>query len=394
MNAMKRTGVGIWLFLGCSGIGIGCFSVLDTFYFRGLGYSVAVIGALTATFNISLAVAELPSAVVFDRRSHWAAIQVGNAIRLVGLTLFFLALGPVGDFVGEGLAGIGAAAMSGTSVAYVLNRLGPVEAHERRRVMGFSVALGAATSLTGGALGLFGYTVAPRLIWGLGALWIAVAAVVFLVGRPRTSTPASRHVEPLAAYASGLVQIGRHPRAWLAVTADAALVGPLLLWQLRLGATDVSAVFVGFAVMKVAGLLGGQLLGHRRVGTRALLACVTGNIVSVVGFAASDQVPLIAGFFGVHVMLQIAVSVYCRSELHAVVDDSRRAGASSVVSLLGALVSGVAALVVGHLADVSGALPAMLPSIVLYLTVAALTIATAQAQRGRSTKPHEPDVRG
>ncbi|SBN62122.1 hypothetical protein GA0004736_1021 [Curtobacterium sp. 9128] len=381
MNAVRRTGIGIWLFLGFSGIGIGCFSVLDNFYFRSLGYSVAVIGALTATFNISLAVAELPSAVVFDRRSHWAAIQIGNAIRLVGLVLFFLALGPVGDFLGEGLAGIGAAAMSGTSVAYMLNRLGAVDSHERRRVMGFSVALGAATSLAGGALGLAGYAIAPRMIWGLGALWIAVAGVVFFVGRPRTSTVASRQVEPLNAYVRGLIDVGRHPRAWLAITADAALVGPLLLWQLRLGATDISAVFLGFAVMKVAGLLGGQLLGHRRVGTRVLLACLAGNIVSVVGFAAANEVAVIVGFFGIHVLLQIAVSVYCRSELHAVVDDSRRAGASSVVSLLGSLVSGIAALVVGHIADVSGALPAMIPSITLYATVAVLTITTARTQQ-------------
>jgi MFS family permease len=387
VSAVQRTGVGIWLFLGLSGIGIGCFSVLDNLYFRHAGYSIATIGALTATFNIALAVAELPSAVVFDRRSHWAAIQVGNAIRLVGLLLFSLALGPVGDFLGEGLAGIGAAAMSGTSVAYLLNRLGPVGSAERRRVMGFSVALGAATSLAGGALGLVGYTVAPRLIWVLGAFWIAVAGVVFFVGRPRTPVVAARHVEPLAAYVGGLIEIGRHPRAWLAITADAALVGPLLLWQLRLGATDVAAVFIGFVVMKVAGVLGGQLLGHRRVGPRVVLSCLAGNILSVGGFAATDHTALIVVFFGVHVMLQIAVSVYCRSELHAVVDDARRAGASSVVSLLGSSVSAVAALAVGRIADVWGAVPAMVPSIVLYLTVATLVIATAPALRSPGLAP-------
>jgi MFS family permease len=337
VNALGRTGIGIWLFLGLSGIGIGCFTVLDTIYFRQAGYTVAAIGALTATFNVSLALAELPSAVVFDRRSHWAAIQMGNAVRLAGLLLFFLALGPAGDFAGEALAGVGAAAMSGTSTAYLLNRLGPVESHERRRVLGFSVTLGAATSLAGGAFGLLGFSIAPRLIWGFAAVWMAAAGVAFLIGRPHADAAASRQVEPLRSYVAALVAVGRHPRAWLVVAADAALVGPFLLWQIRLGATSVSAVFLGFTVMKVAGLLGGQLLGHRKVGRHVLLVCVVGNIASVIGFASVAEAGLVVVLFGAHVMLQIAVSVHCRSELHAAVDDARRAGASSVVSLAGAL---------------------------------------------------------
>ncbi|MBT2501869.1 hypothetical protein [Curtobacterium sp. ISL-83] len=381
---IQRTGTGIWLFLGLSGIGIGCFSAFDNFYFHGLGYSVAVIGALTATFNISLAVAELPSAVIFDRRSHWAAIQIGNGIRFVGILLFFFAFGPVGDFAGEALAGVGAAAMSGTSVAYMLNRLGPVSDHERRRALGFSAALGAGTSLIGGALGLMSFAHDPMLIWGAGAAWVGLAGIVFFIGRPRVRTLAERPTEPLSSYLAALIAISRHPRAWLSVTADAALVGPLLLWQLRLGTTSITAIFFGFAVMKAAGVLGGQLVTHRKVDGRLVLLCLACNIAAVITFASVNAAILIVLFFGIHVLLRIAVSAYCRSELHAVVDDGRRAGASSVVSLLGSLVTALAALLVGRIADAGGPLLAMIPSIALYASVGVITLASR-----RSAEPLE-----
>ena len=86
---MRRTGFAIWAFLALSGLGVGCFTVADNLYFQSRGYSTAVIGGLVAVFNISVAVAEIPAAIVFDRRSYWLAIQLGNLIRTAALVLFF-----------------------------------------------------------------------------------------------------------------------------------------------------------------------------------------------------------------------------------------------------------------------------------------------------------------
>lgn len=384
MIMIRRTGIGIWLFLAVSGVGIGCFSAFDNLYFQGLGYPVAVIGALTATFNISLAVAEIPSAMIFDRKSHWAAIQVGNGLRFIGLVIFFLALGPIGDFSAEALAGVGAAAMSGTSIAFILNRLGDVSDHERRRTIGLISVLGAGGSLLGGGIGMLGFFQEPRFVWGLGALFMAIAGLLFFFGRARTRHTAERAVEPLRAYLASLYAITRHPRAWLSITADAALIAPFLLWQLRLGSSSLWAVLTGFAIMKVAGIVGGRLVGHRRIGKHALYVLIGANVIAIIGFAVAANVAFIVACFGMHVLLHIAISVYCQAEFQAVVNDTQRAGASSVVSLLSSLVTGAAAVVVGALADVSTPLVAMAPSVGLYLAVALIAVVSSRDYRRES----------
>ncbi|ORC18876.1 hypothetical protein A7979_02445 [Rothia nasimurium] len=367
---IKHTGIGIWVFLALSGIGIGAFSAFDNFYFYSIGYPAAVIGALIATFNISVALAEIPSAIIFDRKSHWVAIQVGNALRFLGLVIFFLALGLVGDFSAEFLTGVGAAAMSGTSVAYVLNRLGTVSDYERRRAIGAITVLGAATSLLGGAIGLIGFSHNPRFIWAIGALFMAGAGIAFFFGRPSKYYASGHSQEPLREYLGGLYAISRHPRAWLSICADAALVAPFLLWQLRLGDTSLTAVLLGFAVMKIAGVVGGQFIGHRKVSRNILYWLVPFNILAIFGFAAFENVGLIVLCFGFHVLFHIATSVYCQSEFQLVVAASQRAGASSIVSLLSSFVAGAAAILVGWLADAGGSLLASTPSMVLYGCVA------------------------
>ena len=371
---VRKTGLGIWVFLAISGIGVGCFSAFDNFYFHDRGYAVVAIGALTATFNISVAVAELPSAMIFDRRSHWAAIQMGNGLRFVGLVLFFLAFGAWSDFAAEAIAGIGAAAMSGTSIAFILNRIGDVGAHDRRKIIGLVAVLGSAASLLGGGIGRRGFLREPRLIWGLGALFMGIAGLCFFLWRPKDRTSSQRHLEPLRSYLIGLGAIARHPRAWLSIAADAALVAPFLLWQLRLGSTGIFAVLAGFAVMKIAGVLGGQLVGNRRIDRKFFYVLVAANIAAIFGFAGFAPVVLIVLCFGIHVLLHIAISVYCQAEFQAVVSDDQRAGATSVVSLLSSFTAGAAAILVGVLADSANPIVAVLPSVVLYVIVALVTM--------------------
>ncbi|WP_157085831.1 MFS transporter [Devriesea agamarum] len=369
---IKRTGYGIWLFLVLSGLGIGSFSAFDNFYFREMGYSVTVIGALAATFTISVALAEIPSAIIFDRKSHWVAIQVGNGLRFLGLAIFFLALGPLGDFSAEVLAGIGAAAMSGTSVAYIINRLGRSTDYQLRRAIGAITLLGAATSLAGAGLGFIAFTHNPRYVWGLGALFMALAGIAFFFGRPSVRDASDRPVEPLKSYLAGLYTIAFHPRARVVIFADAALVAPFLLWQLRLGDTSLTAVFAGFTVMKIAGILGSHLIRHRHVKRRGFYVIIFLNILAISGFATFENVALIIICFGLHVLFHIAVSVYCQAEFQSVIDSSQRAGATSVVSLLSSFVTGVVAVIVGRFADLGDPFLATLPSIALYGAVALL----------------------
>lgn len=377
---VRRTGVGIWLFLAISGLGIGAFNALDNFYFHSLGYSVAFIGGLTAAFNVAVAIAEIPSALIFDRRSHWMAIQLGNLVRTIGLLLFYLSLGPIADMSAEVIAGVGAAAMSGTSTAYILNNLHGAK-HETRRAMATVALIGSATSLLGGGVGVAVFLLQPRLIWLVSTVCMVLAGIVFLAGHRRDTGKAHRHVEPLISYVRGLGLIAIHPRAWLSICANAALVAPLLLWQLRLGSSSLYAILGGFAVMKAAGAVGSQIVAGRRIGRFAILFLLAANIAAVLTFAAAERVWLIILAFGVHVLLHIAISVYCGAEFQAVVPDSRRAGATSVVSLLGSFLTGAAALVVGALADSVSTVAAVAPSIALYACVAAIAFAPRRWRR-------------
>ncbi|MGO4534855.1 MFS transporter [Leifsonia sp. 2MCAF36] len=384
---MKHSRSAIWIFLALSGVGVGCFSVVDNLYFHGKGYSTAVIGGLVAVFNISVAVAEIPAAIVFDRRSHWMAIQVGNLVRTAALILFFLSLGVAGDILAEALAGVGAAAMSGTSTAYVLNRLRSGGQAEQRRAMARIVWLGSASSLMGGLLGALLFTVAPRTIWLGGALCMAAAGAVFLIGRPRSEQRHDVATEPLRTYVRGLGALATHPRAWMSIFANAALVGPLILWQLRLGAGSLGAVILGFAVMKAAGVLGGRLIAGRRIPRATLFILAGVNAAAMCAFAASDTWAVIIAGFGVHVVSHVAISVYCSAQFQHVVPDNRRAGASSVVSLLGSGLTAMAAIAVGTLADRYSALAAITPSLLLYGLVVGIALASGIRSRHGATPP-------
>ena len=390
--SVRRTGLAIWAFLALSGLGVGCFTVADNLYFQSRGYSTAVIGGLVAVFNISVAVAEIPAAIVFDRRSYWLAIQLGNLIRTAALVLFFLSLGLAADVVAEALAGVGAAAMSGTSYAYVLNRLNGDPA-DQRRALGRMAWLGSAASLLGGLVGAWSFSVSPRSIWLGGAVCMAVAGAALLLGRRgRGSGFAKGEVEPLRHYLGGLGILAAHPRAWMSVIANAALVGPLILWQLRLGGSVIAPVLLGFAVMKVAGVVGGRLIAGRRIPRGLLPLLIGGNAAAIAIFALADQSIIVVAAFGVHVVAHVAISVYCSAQFHEVVPDSRRAGASSVVSLLGSGLTALAAIAVGILAEQS-ALAAVVPSLLLYGLVLAIAIGSgmrARRKAGRVRDIEEP----
>ncbi|MFP3380335.1 hypothetical protein SB767_28870, partial [Bacillus sp. SIMBA_069] len=86
--------------------------------------------------------------------------------------------------------------------------------------------------------------------------------------------------------------------------------------------------------------------------------------------------------FGAHVVAHVAISVYCSAQFQQVVQDSRRAGASSLVSLLGSGLTALAAIAVGFLAATS-AIAAMVPSIVLYGLVLALAAGSSLRARGQ-----------
>ncbi|ANF32152.1 hypothetical protein A0130_11100 [Leifsonia xyli] len=373
-----------------SAAGVGCFAVVDNLYFQGKGYSPATIGALVAVFNISVAVSEIPAAVVFDRRSHWLAIQLGNLVRTSALLLFFLSWGVGADAVAEVLAGVGAAAMTGTSTAYVLNRLSD-EPSAQRIAIGRIAWISAAASLAGGVIGAAVFAIDPRTIWLAGATCMAAAGCVFLVGRPRRVSARTKS-EPLRRYLRGLGALSAHPRAWLSILANAALIAPLILWQLRLGACSLTAVLLGFAVMKAAGVIGGRLMSGRRVPRGTLFALIGGNAVAILVFASCDVPAVILVCFGVHVVAHVAISVYCSASFQEVVPAHRRAGASSVVSLLSSGLTSIAALAVGVLVDKYSALVAVLPSLLLYGLVAVIAAATSLSAR-RRTRGHNESPR-
>jgi hypothetical protein len=229
--------------------------------------------------------------------------------------------------------------------------------------------------------------VEPRAIWLGGAVCMAVGGLILMSGKNRENQGGlDAPSEPLSVYLQGLVVLARNSRTWSAVCANAALIGPLVLWQLRLGGS-LPAVLLGFIVMKAAAVIGGRLISGRTVPRWMLSAAVLVNLVAMAIFATVDAKGAVVTAFGVHVVTHIAISVYCAAQFQRVVPDNRRAGATSVVSLLGSALTAFTAVAVGELADRGSAILAVVPSMTLYGLVVLFSVLGRSERHNRDQEP-------
>lgn len=351
------------LFVFLSAVGIGCFTVIDTFYFTESGLSLAQVGLLLAVYNVAVAASELPFAFLFDRWSNKRAIQIGNALRFSAFVLFFLNLSMASLYLAMALAGVGAAALSGTSTALVINST-PVEKTVAVARVSLLNSLGA---LVGGVIGVGLYRVAPRDIW-LGAAMMYVVAGIVLAGyqEPSSSEPSAS----LRSYVKSVKGLVGESATWLAIAGTTAMIIPYLLWQPHLGTNGAFYILAGFFLMKAAGVIGPFVVTKAHLGPGSITAIAIANAAAVVIFGGTSAYPVVAASFFVHVLLQIILVILLMGQFHEGVEPSFRASAGSVVSLVVTGLSAGLAVVAGLLADRYGYLVAASLSAVIYLLVA------------------------
>lgn len=351
-----------------SAAGVACFASIDVVYFQTLGYTLAFIGVMTAAFNLAVAAAELPFAILFDRYSNKLALQLGNALRIVAFTLFFINLSEPTLLLAQVLAGVAVAAMSGTSNALVVNQIQALEANRIAAAFGRIAYLSASAAILGGAAGIAIFAVWPQGIWLAAIAFFLAAAVVIATFR---DIQAEIERVPMRTFLRQALGTARAPHAWMLVVTNAAAVAPFLLWQIKFDQVSLLFLAFGYLGMNAANILGPVLREVLRVQVHHITIVATLNIVAVVIFAVAAGEIAIWVSFVAHVALHCVLQILVSGLFHESVGNSVRATAGSVISMADSLIVAVVAPVVAIVGQTLGLGWGVAVSAVLYLLVAA-----------------------
>lgn len=361
---MKRA----YAFIMLSAAGVACFASIDVVYFQTLGYTLAFIGVMTAAFNLAVAAAELPFAILFDRYSNKLALQLGNALRIVAFTLFFINLSEPTLLLAQVLAGVAVAAMSGTSNALVVNQIQALEANRIAAAFGRIAYLSASAAILGGTAGIAIFAVWPQGIWLAAIAFFLAAAVVIATFR---DIRAEIERVPMRTFLRQALGTARAPHAWMLVVTNAAAVAPFLLWQIKFDQVSLLFLAFGYLGMNVANIIGPVLREVLRVQVHHIAIIATLNIAAVVIFAVAAGEIAIWVSFVAHVALHCVLQILVSGLFHESVGNSVRATAGSVISMADSLIVAVVAPVVAIVGQTLGLGWGVAVSAVLYLLVAA-----------------------
>lgn len=329
-------------------LGAGCFSVYYMVAYHDVGLSVLLISIVNVVFDVSESASELPTSVLFDRWSRERTLIIGVLCRVAGFILMlFWSTNFAVLCLANVLAGIGAAVESG-------------------------------------AVGAVLFLLDSQLIW-LGATVFYVLAIIPLLGLMRagsrtkaaatdgsgtterqaeasvesdgsaepgesgTSLTVLDHVRQTVAAAAVLL---RKPEIWNMVVFNLGTLSVLTFWQLLLMGhqTGVWWQFAGLVFTNIAQIVGsrlGMLRLHPRSGDIAILVL----IVSAVVLAATPMPAVRILAFFVFSCAQMYVANTISSSLHESIDDSIRATAFSVGSLVLMAFTAVVTPLCGYIAD-------------------------------------------
>lgn len=324
-------------------LGAGCFSVYYMVAYHDVGLSVLLISIVNVVFDVSESASELPTSVLFDRWSRERTLIIGVLCRVAGfiLMLFWSANFAV-LCLANVLAGIGAAVGAvlflldsqliwlGATVFYVLAiipLLGLMRAGSRTKA--------AATDGSG--------TTERQAEASVESDGSAEP------GESGTSLTVLDHVRQTVAAAAVLL---RKPEIWNMVVFNLGTLSVLTFWQLLLMGhqTGVWWQFAGLVFTNIAQIVGsrlGMLRLHPRSGDIAILVL----IVSAVVLAATPMPAVRILAFFVFSCAQMYVANMISSSLHESIDDSIRATAFSVGSLVLMAFTAVVTPLCGYIAD-------------------------------------------
>ena len=367
-------------------LGAGCFSVYYMVAYHDVGLSVLLISIVNVVFDVSESASELPTSVLFDRWSRERTLIIGVLCRVAGFILMlFWSTNFAVLCLANVLAGIGAAVESGAASSLYIEyaRKHDPSLGMKTLVSRLSAMIGVCT-ICGGAVGAVLFLLDSQLIW-LGAMVFYVLAIIPLLGLMRagsrtkaaatdgsgtterqaeasvesdgsaepgesgTSLTVLDHVRQTVAAAAVLL---RKPEIWNMVVFNLGTLSVLTFWQLLLMGhqTGVWWQFAGLVFTNIAQIVGsrlGMLRLHPRSGDIAILVL----IVSAVMLAATPMPAVRILAFFVFSCAQMYVANTISSSLHESIDDSIRATAFSVGSLVLMAFTAVVTPLCGYIAD-------------------------------------------
>lgn len=357
----------VWLFVAFSAAGIASFMVVDVLYFQAVGYSLTFIGIMAAAFNLSVSVAELPFAILFDRYSNKMVLQIGLLVRMSAFVLFFLHLNTASLFVASIVAGIGVAAASGTSQALIINKI------KNRTPDGMSAAFGrisylvAGASLVGGVAGVVAYRSFPEAIWLVALVCFAMAATALVLIKDKSGNKPDFTWKDFFQQCSKIIYI---PSAGLLILTRATAIAPFMFWQLKFNSVSLIFLLIGFCLINFSGILAPFLLKRFQLKVRDVGWVALANIVATTLFAYLQERWMMELSFFIHVTLQTVQTILIGGVFHSSIENTIRATASSIISLMDSLlVMGLAPLV-GWIGQHFGVSLAILISVGLYVLIA------------------------
>ncbi len=362
-----RTTYLVYLFIAFSAAGVASFMVVDVLYFQAIGYSLTFVGVMAAAFNLSVSVAELPFAILFDRYSNKIALQIGNLIRMSAFVLFFFHLNTTSLFIASVLAGIGVAAASGTSQALIINGI------RNRTPDGMSAALGricylvAGASLVGGVAGVMAFRSFPEAIWLIALVCFVMAAVALALIKDKSRSKPDFTWKDFFQQCSKIIYI---PSAGLLILTHATAIAPFMFWQVKFNSVSLIFLLIGFCLINFSGILAPFLLTRLQLKVHHVGWVALANIVATTLFAYLQERWLMELSFFMHVTLQTVQTILITGLFHSSIENTIRATASSIISLMDSLLVMGLAPFVGWIGQHFGVSLAILISVGLYAIVA------------------------
>ncbi|MBF0809235.1 MFS transporter [Rothia nasimurium] len=357
-----------FLYLIFSVAGVGAFSATDNLYWDFSGYSIWEISLMASLFNIGVAIAELPFAIYFDNYSNKKSLQIANILRIISFTIFFIDGNIYWILFGQLVAGVGYAASSGSSEALILNNMPRDNGSDRVMFLGYSKIyfITSLTALISGALGIGIYHIYPQGIWALAISFFALSLITifFLEDKVTQETQV-----PLKDFLVGLNVVFKEKTTYLLILVNSAAVAPFIIWQIKIGRESLLYLFLGFFAMKLFATLASPFLRSIKISKSTVYTICVYNIIAVALFSIIEQTLLAVLFFGFHVFGQAMITIFSYGEFHSKIENSIRASASSIVSLLDSAVVLLIAPLVGFLASEINIGSAILVSSISYLII-------------------------
>jgi MFS family permease len=340
----------------------GFFLPVGILYLRYQGFGLAVIGLTQAAFAFAVVAAEIPTGYLGDRIGRRASLAIGNSLTAIVMGAYVLVDSSTAYVVLYLLWGVGSAFRSGTGEAWLYELLeARFDESTFARISGrgesITLVVSAVTAIAAGILVTVNWALpflANAVLSGFGILVLSTLPSV------EVDTNDSELFTIRDATQMLRLQVGRPEIRWF-IAYSALFYG---LFDVTRAFEQPAAVSVGIPVAALGVLYAGFKLVsagaasqagwiEQRIGIRqvfVLLVPVVGFIYAAIAFVPLLVVPVFFLYRSFGTVLRPIRNQYLNDRL----DDVGRATVLSGVSMILSLAGGVANLIAGRIAEVTG----------------------------------------